>query len=673
MPTPRRDFGIATDADGNIYAVGGYGGYGYRWLLNVVEMYDPKNDTWMIKSQAPVLRNSMGFTFNPTNNNFYFTGGYNEGVFNDVYEYNPTSDTWTAKTPMPSKRFGLRLVVGSNGKLYAVGGKNDAGLVDAVEEYDPITNLWTTKNTIPTPRSNLGLVAAPNGMIYAIGGDNDQAHYFNIVEEYNPITNTWITKNPMPTARSDMGVSLNSEGNIVVAGGYADNGAGISGYTNVVEEYNPTTDTWTTKTPLPVATYALGLALAGDGNLYAIGGQTESNPVINSNYVGIKSSEIDLNVPLIKQTSDPWQSQIYDSANRWSPLSPTIRDWGCAMTSAVMILKYYGINKLPDNTDINPGSLNTWLNNQPDGYVGDGLTNWIAISRLSKLAKTHNPDFKYGALEFSKIWGDDKNQLTNDIKNNQPDILEVPGHFIVGKGIKENTFNINDPYYDRLTLEDYSNTFLTLNRYIPSDSDLSYIMLTSEGSLKISFKDSSNNPLGVQFTQQPLVNDSDNSKTSGKPLEILYVQKPDGGDYQVYLTAENLKIYELKIYLYDQEGNVNIKNQKGILDPAGQDIININLDKNDSSNSSIKKIVTFQSTINDVNRLRKLNLILNNAISKNLINLIKNAEKDFTKRKKTALLRLNAFEFLINSLRGIIIKEEAYQILDYDIKYLKNN
>src|ERR1700722_603606 len=94
----------------------------------------------------------------------------------------------------------------------------------------------------------------------------------------------------------------------------------------------------------------------------------------------------DLSVPLIKQTSTPWQSQEYDSAHIWNPSNPTINAWGCAMTSAAMIFRYYGINELPDGTPLDPGTLNKWLENQPDGYVETGWVNWIALSRLSKLA-----------------------------------------------------------------------------------------------------------------------------------------------------------------------------------------------------------------------------------------------------------------------------------------------
>ena len=39
------------------------------------------------------------------------------------------------------------------------------------------------------------------------------------------------------------------------------------------------------------------------------------------------SSQIDLDVPLFKQTSSPWGNQVYDSANLWNPQDPSIGAW----------------------------------------------------------------------------------------------------------------------------------------------------------------------------------------------------------------------------------------------------------------------------------------------------------------------------------------------------------
>ena len=123
---------------------------------------------------------------------------------------------------MLTDRFALSLASAPNGKLYAIGGaKANEPCRDTVEEYDPANDQWTTKTPMPTARCGLGVATAPNGKIYAIGGNRqfiDNQHVAT-VEEYDPITDTWTTKTPMPTARSHLGISINAKGNIYAVGG----------------------------------------------------------------------------------------------------------------------------------------------------------------------------------------------------------------------------------------------------------------------------------------------------------------------------------------------------------------------------------------------------------------------------------------------------------------------
>ena len=98
-----------------------------------------------------------------------------------------------------------------------------------------------------------------------------------------------------------------------------------------------------------------------------------------------------------------------------------------------MVFKYHGINELPDGTFLNPGTLNNWLKSQPDGYIRNGLVNWLALSRLSRLAKSINGISSFNALEYSRINGYSPTQLTTDISNGMPGILEEPGHLLLEK------------------------------------------------------------------------------------------------------------------------------------------------------------------------------------------------------------------------------------------------
>ncbi len=298
--------------------------------------------------------------------------------------------------------------------------------------------------------------------------------------------------------------------------------------------------------------------------------------------------QTNLNVPLLKQTSDPWQSQIYDFANRWARNYPTIKSWGCALTSVAMVLNYHGINKLPNGTTLDPKTLNTWLKNQKDGFVGEGWINWLAISRLSKLAKSVNNISSFDALQYSRTNFMDKTKLTTDINNLIPDILEVPGHFVVAKGISGTTFNINDPSYNRLTLNDYSNSFLSMGTYTPSNTDLSYIFIYTNPNVNLTIKDSNGNSVGESYLQQSIINDN-NSSSKNKPLKLYYFPQPTNGQYTLSASGNNSSNYSLDIYFYDVHGNTRTFHFNEHLNKNKIDRYILSFDKNKLKNDKIKQ------------------------------------------------------------------------------------
>jgi N-acetylneuraminic acid mutarotase len=115
-------------------------------------------------------------------------------------------------------------------------------------------------------RSNLG-VAVVNGKIFAIGGAGKGGfHSFN--EEYDPATNSWKFKAPMPTPRSSFAIAV-CQNKIYCTGGYT---AGFSA-TDVNEVYDPATDTWETKAPLQTSTLNVQANVV-NGKIYLIGGNS---------------------------------------------------------------------------------------------------------------------------------------------------------------------------------------------------------------------------------------------------------------------------------------------------------------------------------------------------------------------------------------------------------------
>ena len=178
--------------------------------------------------------------------------------------------SWSSLSPMPTPRGGLGLAVVS-GKIYAIGGlTEDSKPVSTTEEYNPVTNQWINKMSMPTARSGFA-IAVYQGKIYVIGGTVGNNGYVGNNEVYNPVTNTWQTKASMPTPRSDLSANIVDNKIYLIGGKRYASAAPFYGETNINEVYDPSTDTWTTKNPIPTAVQGYGSAVL-DNKIYVLGG-----------------------------------------------------------------------------------------------------------------------------------------------------------------------------------------------------------------------------------------------------------------------------------------------------------------------------------------------------------------------------------------------------------------
>lgn len=266
---------------------------------------------------------------------------------------------------------------------------------------------------------------------------------------------------------------------------------------------------------------------------------------------------ISFDVPSLKQYSLPWKNVNYDH------IKGTINEYGCALTSAAMVLQYYG-------HDITPDKLNTWLKNQPDGYLRNGLVNWLAISRFTK----EKDSITSPTLEYLRLEPTNEN-LINEIINKRPVILKEPGHFVVAKGQTSDSFSINDPGYEsRNDLTYYGNKFLAINSYIPTHSDLSYIMMVIDSNKNVTIKDSFGNIVDAQeYIEEPITNLSSPDKKSGDSIKIIILPKPKADNYKMEVQGNGN--YKIDSYLYDTRGKVVQQNFSGKLTSQSKDIYNV--------------------------------------------------------------------------------------------------
>jgi hypothetical protein len=360
-----------------------------------------------------------------------------------------------------------------------------------------------------------------------------------------------------------------------------------------------------------------------------------------------------LNVLDLKQYDSRWKSLIYDNAINWSS-TPTIERWGCALTSASMVLNYYGFNALPDK-------LNTWLKNQPDGYLSNGLLNWLAISRYSKLFSSHT----LPTLEFKRL-GNIPSLLINELTNNRPSILEVPGHFVVAYSQTPTSFGINDPgYSNRPTLLSYSDTFKSIRSFTPSHTDLSYILLTIDQIFNLTVLDSKGNEINVNtYIDDPLVDDVDNLGTSGNPLKIFEFPKPANGEYTIIIQGNGE--YTLTSYLYDKNGNVTKNITHKTIENGAKDIFKVSIGKKNSFN----KEISLKQIFEDLNRFHGRKLITN-YVYKDIKRELQTVDDLIHMHKYDLAERfLNLIKREIKILTPWAIKSEASKILIQDIEDL---
>ena len=129
---------------------------------------------------------------------------------------------------------------------------------------------WAIEAPLPVP-SGLGSFAmgSVNGQVYAAGGQLGSSVVATL-EVYDPTTNTWTSKTSMPTARVYASAAVVNGLLYVIGGCTTFDCAGITG---TVEAYDPVTDTWTTKASMPTPRREFGAGVF-NGVIYAAGGFT---------------------------------------------------------------------------------------------------------------------------------------------------------------------------------------------------------------------------------------------------------------------------------------------------------------------------------------------------------------------------------------------------------------
>jgi N-acetylneuraminic acid mutarotase len=254
---------------GKIYVIGGCSSskpQQFRNASNVLEVYDPKTNTW--EKLASMSMSRVGPAVASLNGKIYVFGGFNEYTWsaNDTMEiYDISTNTWSFGPSMPTPRSWMKAVV-LNNKIYVIGGVG-YGYRRDVEIFDPATNTWEIGTPILPRERYLHAVISYNNKIYVIGGDsweNCYDEFWDDIQEYDPITNVWTKKKPMPAPANGLN-AIAIDGKIYVFGGIPKK--------NTIWVYDINSDEWTEITSnnnVPVDGSEAIVYL--DGYIYRIGG-----------------------------------------------------------------------------------------------------------------------------------------------------------------------------------------------------------------------------------------------------------------------------------------------------------------------------------------------------------------------------------------------------------------
>lgn len=652
-------------------------GNSHNQIISAISGVNGGLSSWSVEASFPTAL--IFHAIARKDNNIYILGGREENPgsamdhVNKVFVANMNSlSSWGQTSPLPSNR-SLGAAVISGDYIYFSGGFNSTGYTNKVYaahiRSDGMLDPWFEVSPLPLSRIGHGMVE-DNGYLYVLGGDHASQIYRATVNPGNGTISPWSQISVLPEMLYRSAV-IKIGKQIYMIGGH-------NGVSTINKIYYTTINSDGSLEPWQLSVNTLPLpvqagAVAQVGKYLYLTGGFRSPPGIYLNSVYKTELNIsvdpDLDVPLFKQNDPAWGFQIYDTANLWSPNKTGIDRWGCAMTSAAMVFNYHKITKLPDGQNLDPGTLNSWLKSQPDGYVGEGLVNWNALSRLSKLSKSQNPEFTYHALENYRVGGFAKTQLEQDLENDIPGILEVPNHFVVGKGIDGDSVIIHDPFYARTDLTEYGDTFKSLRRFVPSNTDLSSVLLIAREGTEISMIDKNGNIIGEGYVQEPIHDDVGGGQTP-KTYIIYEVKKPNSGNYSIKITARGTNQYELKQYLYDADGNVKVLSVLGIVDEGQTDEFYLSYDKEQINNSGVSQNISYESVLLDLELLYKEGQISNIGIYTTLKQNTLVSKQLIEISKPAAIAHLKTVLRLLTNQKGKFVSEDAYHILTPQVEYL---
>jgi probable HAF family extracellular repeat protein len=156
--------------------------------------------------------------------------------------------------------------INQTGQIVGVSSAPDGN--HAVRWAIPTADFWSSRRDLPWSRE-AHAVASAGGRLYSMGGLASREQPSRTVQSFDPGSNIWHGKAPLPAARHSGNGAATISGRIYLAGGR--NAAGA--LTRTLYVYEASTDVWSTKAQMPLVSGCGGSAAIG-GKLYVFTGCT---------------------------------------------------------------------------------------------------------------------------------------------------------------------------------------------------------------------------------------------------------------------------------------------------------------------------------------------------------------------------------------------------------------
>lgn len=294
-------------------------------------------------------------------------------------------------------------------------------------------------------------------------------------------------------------------------------------------------------------------------------------------------AEVVLDVPSFKQTDPAWDDDIYDNALNNSPrCGETMADCACALTSATMVMKYFGVNRTPNADEINPQTINDYFKINSVGFDSANFR-WGYLGNFSSDAnkalfggqpKLKQPVRANYDLDLAKIL----------IDNNKPIILRVNNgsHWVVVKGYDRDTNRliINDPvrpdpplgkytYLDEFYTPDLLGSMIL---YETTNSDYRYLEFATNSNNHLLVEDMEGNKTGFNPETGQIIKEITNSDYALDPYYVsplaegvspttegvyfLTLKLPEDGSFKLKIISQDGNTHPVHVYSSDIEGNL---------------------------------------------------------------------------------------------------------------------